>query len=138
MSGPPPPHRNCTTAAMLTPISVNDAIERLAELAGRIVCIFGSLSLEFEGTCICHTPKAESRNDGAGMYQSSIWVHFDLAAINQSEQWLDQFDGRHVRVSGTLMAPQHGYDGCGHLSLWPAELNVTSIEKYKAGLPADE
>ena len=122
---------------MLNPISVNDAINRLLELAGQNISVFGSLSLEFEGTCINHIPNAESRDDGTGTYQSSIWVNFDLAAINQREQWLDQFDGRHVRVTGKLAAPLDGYDGCGHFSMWPAELNVTSIEKYSAALTGD-
>ncbi|MCA8989540.1 MAG: hypothetical protein KDA78_17970 [Planctomycetaceae bacterium] len=119
---------------MLNPISVNDAIDRLIELAGQNVSIFGSLALVFEGTCINHIPKTEYRDDGAGTYQSSIWVNFDLAAINQREQWLDQFDGRHVRLAGKLAAPLDGYDGCGHFSMWPAELNVKSIEKYSATL----
>jgi hypothetical protein len=122
---------------MINPISVNDAIDRLIELAGQNVSVFGSLSLDFEGTCINHIPKTEIRDDGTGTSQSSIWVNFDLAVINQREQWLDQFDGRHVRVTGTLVAPLDGYDGCGHFSMWPAELNVTSIEKYSAASTAD-
>ena len=124
-------HWNCNPA-MLNPISVQDAIDRLAELAGQNVSVFGSLSLEFEGTCINHVPKSEARDAGAGTYESSIWVNFDLSAIKQRMQWLDQFDGRHVRVTGKLAGPLQGYEGCGHFSLWPAELNVTSIEKYSA------
>jgi hypothetical protein len=119
-----------TVAAMVNPISVNDAIDRLPELSGQIVSVFGSLSLDFEGTCINHIPKTESRDDETGTYQSSIWVNFDLAAIKQREHWLDQFDGRHVRVAGRLAAPLKGYGGCGHFSMWPAELNVTAIEKH--------
>jgi hypothetical protein len=122
---------------MINPISVNDAIERLAELAGQNVSVFGSLSLEFEGTCINHIPKSEFRDDATEPYQSSIWVNFDLTAINQREEWLDQFDGRHVRLVGTLVAPLDGYDGCGHFSMWPAELNFTSIEKYSMRQPGN-
>jgi hypothetical protein len=126
-----------TSAAMVNPISVNDAIDRLTELAGQNVSVFGSLSLELEGTCINHIPKTESRHDGTGTYQSSIWVNFDLAAIKKREQWLDQFDGRHVRVMGKLVEPLDGYDGCGHFSMWPAELNVMAIEKYSATVTGD-
>ncbi len=122
---------------MVNPISVNNAIDRLAELSGQTVSVFGSLALDFEGTCINHIPKSECREDGAGAYQSSIWVNFDLEAIKQREQWLDQYDGRHVRVDGKLLAPLAGYDGCGHFSMWPAELNVTAIEKYSATVTDD-
>jgi hypothetical protein len=122
---------------MINPLSVNDTIDRLTELAGQEVSLFGSLALDFEGTCINHIPKSECRDNGIGTYQSSIWVNFDLAAINQREQWLGQFDGRHVRLTGTLVAPLDGYDGCGHFSMWPAELNVKSIEKYSATLTGD-
>lgn len=124
-------------ATITTPISVNEAIDRLTELAGQAVSVFGSLALDFEGTCINHVPKTERRADEIGTYQSSIWVNFDLAAINQPEQWLDQFDARHVRLGGKLEAPIDGYDGCGHLSLWPGQLNVTSIEEYSATLTSD-
>jgi len=90
------------------PISVNDAIDRLPELAGQSVSILGWLSLEFEGTSINHIPKSESRDCGIGTSQSSIWVDFDLTAINPREEWLEQFAGRHVRITGELEAPQDG------------------------------
>ncbi len=124
-------------AAMVNPIAVNDAIDRLTELAGQNVSVFGSLSLDLEETCINHIPKVESRDDGTGTHQSSIWINFDLAAINQCKRWLDQFDGCHVRVMGKLLEPLDGYDGCGHFSLWPAELHVTMIEKYSATVTCD-
>ncbi|WP_197993026.1 hypothetical protein [Gimesia aquarii] len=114
---------------MLNPISVNDAIDRLAELAGQDVSLVGVLSLDFEGTSINHIPKSECRSNVVGTYQSSIWVNFDFVAINQCEQWLDQFDGRHVQVDGILAAPEKSFNGCGHFSLWPAELTVTAIAK---------
>jgi len=122
---------------MCNPISVNDAIDRLSELAGQRISLFGSLSLDFEGTCVSHIPKAERRGDGTSTYQSSIWVNFDIAAFKQLAQWLHQFDGRHVRLTGTLMPPLDGYEGCGHFSMWPAELVVTSIDNYSTTLNGD-
>ncbi|MCA9044159.1 MAG: hypothetical protein KDA69_07565 [Planctomycetaceae bacterium] len=110
---------------------MNDAIHRLAELAGQKVSVFGTLSLEFEATCITQIPKTEVSEYDAGTYQSSIWVDFDLAAIKQPEQWLNQFDGRRVRVTGKLVASLDGYDGCGHFSMWPARLIAASIEKFR-------
>ena len=118
---------------MVNPISVNETIDRIIELNKQNVAVFGLLSLEFEGQCITHIPKSECRSNGIGNYESSIWVNFDLNSIGQREQWLDQFDGRHVRLDGTLNGPRSGYDGCGHFSMWPAELTVTAIEKYSTG-----
>jgi len=105
-------------------ISVNQAIEQLETLDGTVVEVYGAISLEFEGRCIMHIPRGEVTPD-----QSSIWVDFDLNAIGQPEQWLKQFDGRHVRVTGILTAPDPLFGGCGHFSLWPAALLVTAIQK---------
>ncbi|MEQ9022195.1 MAG: hypothetical protein RLN82_05485, partial [Pseudomonadales bacterium] len=116
---------------MLNPISVNAALDRLIELNGQMVNLVGALSLDFEGTCIYHIPKSECHSDEVGTYQSSIWVNFDLAAMKQNEQWLQQYDDRHVRVEGRLAAPEKGFDGCGHFSLWPAKITVTKIVNSK-------
>lgn len=111
----------------MTPLSVNETIKRLTELSGQRVSVKGRLSLEFEGTCVEHVPKSENLDTGAGTFGSSIWVDFDLTAINQSEQWLQQFDGRHVCLTGLLAAPDPEFGGCGHFSMWPAALIVDGI-----------
>ena len=114
---------------MLT-LTVNEAIDRLSELSGNDICISGELSLEFEGHCISHLPRAERLSDcGDGIYSSSIWTRFDLNAIGQREQWLYQFDARIVTVAGQLYGPEPGYDGCGHFCLWPAGIVVSMIQK---------
>ena len=111
-------------------LSVNTAIERLTELNGSDVEIFGELPLEFESNCISHLPRTERLPDSdLGSYASSIWTRFDLDTIGQREQWLMQFDGRHVILRGTLYGPEPGYDGCGHFCLWPAGLVVRAIAK---------
>ena len=115
----------------MSPISVNDALERLGELAKEEVEIYGSLSLDFEGQCINHIPKSEFHADSTETYPSSIWVDFDLAAIGQREQWLDQFDRRHVTLRGQLLGPEPEFGGCGHFSLWKAKMIVTKIEKCR-------
>lgn len=130
------PTRNreyCNNRKMINPLSVNETIDRLVELNGQKVSIFGILSLEFEGQCITHVPKSELRSNDIGNYASSIWANFDLDSIGQRKQWLDQFDGRHVRLDGILNTPCPGHDGCGHLSMWPAEVTVTAIQKYAIG-----
>ena len=122
-----------TIARMVNPISVNETIDRLVELNKQNVSVFGILSLESEGQCITHVPNSECRSNDVGKYESSIWVNFNLDAIGQREQWLDQFDGRHVRLDGILNGPRAGYDGCGHFSMWPAEMTVALIEKHSIG-----
>ena len=114
-------------------ISVNEAIERLPELNGQSIALFGVLSLDFEGQCISHVPEFESRDVGHGSFQSSIWVEFDLEQLGQREEWLQQFDGRHVRVEGCISGPDPRLAGCGHLSMWPALIVVQSIEKWRLG-----
>ncbi len=116
----------------MDPISVNEAIDRLNELNGQTVIVTGLLCLDFEGHCINYIPKSESRDQGSGAYQSSIWVYFDLEEIKHRAQWLDQFDGRHVRATGRLDGPDPRYQACGHMSLWPTKLLVKSIEKTKS------
>jgi len=111
-------------------LSVNTVFERLDELLGTDVIIFGQLSLDFEGCCVSHLPRGEQLPESDdGMYTSSIWTRFDLDAIGQREQWLMQFDARKVVLHGSLYGPDPGYEGCGHFSLWPAGLVVCAIAK---------
>lgn len=116
-------------------LSVNSAIEQVSTLNGKLVTIVGALSLEFEGGCIDHIPQSENINDDRGPYSSSIWIDFDLEAIGHNEVWLRQFDKRHVRVMGVLAAPLPEFGGCGHFSLWPAELMIKAIEKNNPAQP---
>ena len=115
---------------MANPISVNDTLQRLDTLSGQQITVYGKLSLDFEGTCLSHIPKSECHHDDGGQYPSSIWIDFDLEQIGQREQWLDQFDWRHVAIDGIISGPDVGYDGCGHFSMWPAEITATAVRKH--------
>ncbi len=98
-------------------LSVNTAIERLIDLDGSDVAIFGELTLDFVGNCISHLPLGERLPDSeTGLYKSSIWTRFDFDAIGKLEQWLMQFNGRNVVLHGTLYGPAPGYEGCGHFA----------------------
>lgn len=108
-------------------LSVHEALDRIAEFDGRVVCIVGRLSLDFEDQCIDHIPAVEHREGGA--YQSSIWVFFDHQRIDLPADQLRQFDRRHVVIEGRLSAPDPQFGGCGHFSLWPAEILVTAMIK---------
>ena len=116
---------------MADPISVNDVLKQLDTLSGQQITVYGTLSLDFEGTCLSHIPKSERYFDDGGQYPSSIWVNFDLAKIGQREQWLQQFDWRNVALDGIIAAPNVGYDGCGHFSMWPAEITAIGIRKHR-------
>ena len=108
---------------------MNDAVEQIAALDGKVVSIVGALSLDFEGRCINHIPMSETIYGEFGESQSSIWADFDLEAIGHDVRWLRQFDKRYVRVLGVLAAPEPRFGGCGHLSMWPAEILIKAIEK---------
>ncbi len=43
----------------MSPLSINQAIDRLDELHGLDITIYGILSFEFEDCCIEHYPKAD-------------------------------------------------------------------------------
>ena len=63
------------------PLNVNEALDRLDELAGLDICIQGVLSFEFENVSLSHTPVAERR---AG-YHSSIWLEVGVSATRMIE-----------------------------------------------------
>lgn len=116
------------------PISVNEAIDRLEELDGQDVEIFGALSLEFEGTCITHIPRDERwdrHKGGCHHYGSSIWTNYDLDRMGVTEEALRQFDRRQIVDSGKLKKPAAGSAGCGHFSLWPTEMDVANVQKLE-------
>lgn len=115
-------------------ISVHEAIDSLDELNGVTVEIYGVLSLEYEGQCITHIPESEQRdsNEATGdFYRSSIWTNYNFELMGITEEMLDHFNNREVRVTGLIRGPAPGYSGCGHFSLWPAEINVVALEKHE-------
>ena len=113
---------------MSTSISVNEALDRLAQLSGSTVTIRGILNIEFEGTELLHYPKAERRSRSSGSRdQSSLWLTTH-DAINSPNGDLTKLHGRRVMVKGVLRGPDAG-GGCGHFSLWPGEIEVLSVER---------
>ena len=60
---------------MSTSISVNEAVDRLAQLSGSTVTIRGILNIEFENAALLHYPKAERRSLSSAIRdQSSLWL----------------------------------------------------------------
>jgi len=116
---------------MTSAVSINSAIDDLQALAGHDITVEGVLCFEFEGTAIDHFPKAERREPGqAGpIYPSSIWLSVGDGALQFNEEQLKRWHGKRVTVSGKLCAPTPGFDGCGHMSAWAAEILARSIER---------
>ncbi len=117
-------------------ILVNEALDRLGELDGRCVKIYGLLSLQFEGRCITHLPVAERGKSGVGSGfrdTSGIWVDFNPSTVRFSEKELLPGYRMAVVVKGVLS--NFGSRGCGHFSLWSAGIYVSEIVRCEA--PAD-
>jgi hypothetical protein len=101
-------------------LSVNEAIKQLAMVRETQISIQGLLEFEFEATALWHFPKAERVNG----YGSSIWLRTDKF---NHETWF-RLHGKRVLITGVLHEPD-ATGGCGHMSLWPAELEAFSIER---------
>ena len=110
---------------MPNPLSVNEALDRIDELAGSDICVRGILSFEFEDVSITHLPRAE-RRDGES---SSIWLSTGHGALGFEHETCKSLSGKIVVVEGTLLKPEQPFDGCGHMSLWPAELMARTLER---------
>lgn len=113
-------------------ISVNEAIDRLSELHGKSVEIYGTLSLDFETQCISHAPDSERRRNYKNnrfIEDSSIWIDFNSDATGNPDEAFRQYDRQKVVITGILSKPPPNYDGCGHFSQWPAEIGVAAIRR---------
>jgi hypothetical protein len=120
---------------MSSALQVNQALDRLADLADGPVAIDGQLSFEFEDVSISHLPRQERRDAGAesrAAYASSIWLAFTSGSLRPNEEALRRWSGKRVRVTGVLRRPAEHLGGCGHMSLWPAEVEPYSIEKINS------
>ncbi|RYD82423.1 MAG: hypothetical protein EOP84_09420 [Verrucomicrobiaceae bacterium] len=109
---------------MLT-FSVNEAIEMLDGLAGKDIRVRGLLSFEFENVSLNHVQLA----DRAEGYASSVWLTVGSGAVSVDEEVCQRLHGKVVVVQGTLHKPDPKFGGCGHMSLWPAEIVSRTIER---------
>lgn len=110
---------------MNEPLSINEALDRLDELAGKDVCIKGILSFEFENISISHSPKSERRNG----YKSSVWLEVGSGALGFDRKVCESFHGKTVVAEGSLTKPDPFFGGGGHMCLWPAEFLARTLKK---------
>lgn len=119
----------------MSPLSINQAIDRLDELHGLDITIYGILSFEFEDCCIEHYPKAERRlavGNRDGFTNSSIWLEVGTGSLGFNVPTLKKWHGKRVVIEGTLYGPGPMFDGCGHLSRWPAAILARTIERHNS------
>lgn len=113
-------------------LSVMEVLSRLSELDGMEVAVYGALTLEFEGNRLDHIPRAEAPPDDFGWTDCSLWVDLDPKFLDADDPSLQGIRGRHVQILGELHGPDPKYGGCGHMSLWPAEIIIRSISKLRS------
>lgn len=114
-------------------LSVNEVIDRAAELDGKPVEIVGLLTFEFENHSLNHFPKAERRESTEAVdppcYQSSVWIAFGTGSIQPNQEALARWTGKRIRIAGVVRLPK-GPCGCGHLGGWGCEVEAYTIERF--------
>lgn len=108
--------------------TVNEAIDLLDGLAGKDIKVRGLFTFEFENVSINHVPLFE-RGEG---YASSLWLSVGTGSLSFDQQACKSLNGKVVIVEGTLLKPAANLGGCGHFSLWPAEILARTLEREHA------
>jgi hypothetical protein len=106
--------------------TVNETLERLSAFGGELVEVIGLLAWRFENRSLESTAVAERGERGE---RSTLWLEVDDETPAMDEGMLIRWSGKRVVVSGILRAPDPKFGGCGHFSMWPAELLVRSIRR---------
>ncbi len=110
---------------MNEPLSINEALDRLDELAGKDIFIKGILSFDFEDMSISHCPKSE-RRDG---YKSSVWLEVGSGVLGFDNKVCESLHGKIIVAEGSLIKPDPYFGGGGHMCLWPAEFLARTLER---------
>lgn len=108
-------------------LSVNELIQNLEIYVGKYVHVEGTLCYQFECCCLYHRPKSEW--DKHSDYNSSIWYG---PAFNFSleDHTLKKWSSKRVVMGGTIRGPSENLGGCGHMSMWPAEIEITQLHLH--------
>jgi len=109
--------------------SVNEAIEYLDGLAGKDISVRGLLTFQFENVSLSHVPLSER----APGYDSSIWLTVGNGSLRFDPKVCERLRGKVVIVEGTLIKPDPRFGGCGHFSLWPAEIVARTLDLAPTG-----
>lgn len=104
-------------------LTVNEILERFPTFNGRLTEVVGLLAWRFENQSLEHAVWAERSE------RSKLWLEVDEETPVLDVELLTRWDGKRVIVTGVLRGPDPKFGGCGHFSLWPAELLVRSIRR---------
>lgn len=107
-------------------LSVNEVIDSLNHYVNQPIYVTGLLICEFEELTLNHLPKKDFRLEG---YLSSLWIEC-ANGLKFNNTMMEALSYKQVLVEGKLYLSD-GLCGCGHMGLYPAELVVTDIERYK-------
>jgi len=110
---------------MRTPLSVNQVIASLDELEGKDVLVRGLLHFSFEDIAIYQWPKEQGSSDS----KSSIWLSVGGGSLGFDGRVCEKLSGKVVLVEGAVVKPDPRLGGCGHMSLWPAEIVARTLER---------
>jgi hypothetical protein len=109
------------------PFSVNQALDQLESHTGTDIVVFGEFAFEFEHVALYHIPTCERRDGDA----SSLWLSIGTECLGFDREVCQKWHGKVVLVKGKLLKPDPYFGGCGHMSLWSAEILVETMERYK-------
>lgn len=111
-------------------LSINQALDQLENLAGTEVSVYGQLAFAFEHVAVYHLPKAERR----GEIGSSLWISVSTGSLGFDRAVCERWHGKIVLIEGKLLKPNPFFGGCGHGSLWPAEILARTMQRYQYSL----
>jgi hypothetical protein len=111
----------------MSPLSINQALDQLDSLAGTEVIVYGKLAFEFEHVALYHIPARECR----GEIESSLWISVGTGSLGFDRDVCRRWHGKTVLIEGKLLKPNPFFGGCGHGSLWPAEILARTMQRYK-------
>lgn len=98
-------------------VSLINLIATPDKFQGKVVRIFGYLSLDFEGRAIYLHEEDYDRH----LYKNGLWVSFKEGAL--TDEKMKELDGKYVLIEGTFDAEKQG-----HMGLWSGSVN----EIYRA------
>jgi hypothetical protein len=104
-------------------LTVNEVLERFPTFDGRLTEVVGLLAWRFENQSLEHAVMAELSE------RSKLWLEVDNETPPLDDELLTRWEGKRVIVTGVVRGPDPKFGGCGHFSLWPAELLVRSIRR---------
>lgn len=97
----------------------------LAALSGRDVLVRGLLHFSFEDVALYQWPVPP----GGSTTRLSIWLRVGDGSLGFQRRACERLSGKVVLVEGMLQGPPAGFDGCGHMGLWPADLLARTLVK---------